>query len=131
MNKPAFLRDMRQLLPPAAAERLDEESINAAFGRVFPEFVRRLPGEGWQKSAEMVERFGITAASELSAIFDERATDKGWSSEQRKLSTVGIPTFSSVEPWSRYSAATNGAFPVCFVAGGASRFAPDRCRKGR
>lgn len=64
LNEPAFPATMRPLLPPAAAERLDEESIKAAFGRVFPEFVRRLPGEGWQKSAEMVERFGITAVSE-------------------------------------------------------------------
>jgi predicted nucleotidyltransferase component of viral defense system len=64
LSKPAFLRDMRPLLPPAAAERLDEGSIKAAFGRVFTEFVQRLPGEGWQKSAEMAERFGITVASE-------------------------------------------------------------------
>lgn len=59
LSKPTFLRDMRPLLPPSVADRLDEESIKGAFARVFSTFIQRVPGDAWSRTDEMTERFGI------------------------------------------------------------------------
>lgn len=59
LGKPAFLRDMRPLLPAASAAALDDAATRRAFANVFGRIIRRLPGDPWVRSAEMAERFGV------------------------------------------------------------------------
>ncbi len=59
LNNPGFLADMRPLLAAAQAEGLTNETMMAAFSKVFSEFVVLLPGEPWARSEEMKERFQV------------------------------------------------------------------------
>jgi hypothetical protein len=56
---PGFLADMRPLLAAAQAEGLTDETMKAAFSKVFSQFVVLLPGEAWARSEDMKERFQI------------------------------------------------------------------------
>jgi len=59
LANPAFLTDMRPLLPAARAALLTEEAARAAFARVFGAMIALIPGEPWVRTPEMRERFGI------------------------------------------------------------------------
>lgn len=59
LANPGFLSDMRPLLTMEQATKLSEEEMYAAFVRVFRGFITSLRGDPWQKTAEMVERFGL------------------------------------------------------------------------
>lgn len=59
LANPAFLTDMRPLLPADQAEKLDETSTKTAFAKVFTNFIVRLPGEPWAKSEAMKQRFDL------------------------------------------------------------------------
>ena len=59
LRKPAFMSDVRPLLPVAEAAKLTDEAIDAAFMLVFSELIARLPGEPWSRTPEMADRFGI------------------------------------------------------------------------
>ena len=61
LANPRFLLDARPLLPAARAETLTEESTAEAFRRVFVTLVDRLPGEPWERTAAMKQRFGVSA----------------------------------------------------------------------
>jgi hypothetical protein len=53
LARPAFMQDMRPLLPPAAASALTDDNARAAFTAVFRAFVWALPGASWEKSVAM------------------------------------------------------------------------------
>ena len=59
LANPAFLTDMRPLLPADQAEKLNEASTKTAFAKVFSNFIVRLPGEPWAKSEAMKQRFEL------------------------------------------------------------------------
>lgn len=59
LANPAFLTDMRPLVPAARAALLTDEMAKAAFARVFSAMVALIPGEPWVRTREMRERFGI------------------------------------------------------------------------
>ena len=61
LANPAFLTDMRPLLPAARAALLTDEAAKAAFTRVFSVLIERIPGAPWIRTPEMRERFGILA----------------------------------------------------------------------
>lgn len=54
-----FLADVRPLLAADEAEKFDDKAGRAAFQAVFMEFIKRLPGKTWARSAEMAEQFGM------------------------------------------------------------------------
>ena len=62
LRKPAFMGDVRPLLPAAEAANLTDEAIDAAFTLVFGELIARLPGAPWSRTPEMADRFGIEVA---------------------------------------------------------------------
>jgi predicted nucleotidyltransferase component of viral defense system len=55
LARPAFMQDMRPLLPPAAASALTDDNAKAAFTAVFRAFIWALPGASWEKSVAMAE----------------------------------------------------------------------------
>ncbi len=55
LARPAFMQDMRPLLPRAAAGGLTDDNAKAAFTGVFRAFISALPGASWEKSAAMAE----------------------------------------------------------------------------
>lgn len=59
LSRPAFLRDLRPLLPASEANAITDEATRAAFRRVFAVFISTLPGAPWARSEEMRKRFGI------------------------------------------------------------------------
>lgn len=59
LNNPGFIADMRPLVTRAQAEKLTDEEIKRAFTGVFRSFITILPGEAWQKTSEMIDRFGL------------------------------------------------------------------------
>jgi predicted nucleotidyltransferase component of viral defense system len=59
LRNPQFLRDIAPLLPPAEAERLNDEAIMSGFAQVFGTLIVRLPGEAWARTEAMIERFGL------------------------------------------------------------------------
>lgn len=61
LSNPRFVLDLRPLLSPDNAEKIDKAFIIGAFNRVLTELIERLPGDPWAKSAEMKERFGLLA----------------------------------------------------------------------
>ena len=60
LAQPRLLLDMRPLLPAAQAKALTEESTAESFRRVFTTLVDRLPGESWERTPAVKERFGIS-----------------------------------------------------------------------
>ena len=59
LANPAFLTDMRPLLPADQAEKLNETSTKAAFAKVYTHFIVQIPGEPWAKTEAMKQRFGL------------------------------------------------------------------------
>jgi len=59
LARPAFMRDMRPLLPPAAASALTDDNVKAAFTAVFRAFVWAMPGASWEKSGAMAETLKV------------------------------------------------------------------------
>ncbi len=59
LNNPGFIADMRPLVTSAHAEKLTDQEIKRAFTDVFRTFVVALPGDAWQKTNEMIERFDL------------------------------------------------------------------------
>lgn len=59
LRKPGLMQDVRPLLPAAEAVRLTREAATDAFTAVFMKLIARLPGEPWNRTPEMAERFGI------------------------------------------------------------------------
>ena len=59
LSRPAFLSDVRPLLPAAEAAKLSGEATRTEFEQVFSTLVTRLPGVPWSRSDEMAGRFGI------------------------------------------------------------------------
>ena len=57
LAQPAFMQDMRPLLPASALDGHTPEKNLAAFSAVFRAFIWRVPGASWQKTAEMAARF--------------------------------------------------------------------------
>ncbi len=57
--RPAFMRDLRPLLPPAAVGALTETNIRTAFMAVFRAFIWAMPGESWGKSVEMAKTLKV------------------------------------------------------------------------
>jgi len=55
LARPAFMQDMRPLLPRAAGSALTDANAKAAFTSVFRAFIWALPGANWEKSAAMAE----------------------------------------------------------------------------
>lgn len=55
LARPAFMQDMRPLLPPAAAGALTDDEAKAAFTAVFRAFIWALPGASWERSMAMAE----------------------------------------------------------------------------
>ena len=60
LASPRFLLDVRPLLPAAQAEALTESAIADSFRDVFTILVDRLPGEPWERTQAMKERFAIS-----------------------------------------------------------------------
>ena len=60
LDHPKFLIDVRPLLTAEEALRFDEPASIAAFSKVFTGFVQLFPGEPWAKTAEMIERHGLS-----------------------------------------------------------------------
>ena len=60
LASPRFLLDVRPLLPAAQAEALTERAIADSFRDVFTILVDRLPGEPWERTQAMKERFAIS-----------------------------------------------------------------------
>lgn len=54
-----FLADIRPLVRPDEAARLDDAAATAAFRHVFSGLIVKLPGQPWAKSPEMIEAFGL------------------------------------------------------------------------
>lgn len=61
LTAPRLLADIRPLLPPEEAEKLTDEKIRGAFMQVFRRLIAIMPGEGWARTEEMMERFGFAA----------------------------------------------------------------------
>lgn len=59
LNNPGFIADMRPLATSAHAEKLTDDEIKQNFSNVFRMFITALPGDPWQKTDEMIERFGL------------------------------------------------------------------------
>jgi len=59
LENPAFLTDLRPLLPAQEAARLNEAATHQAFARVFAGFVVRLPGEPWARTESTKARVGL------------------------------------------------------------------------
>lgn len=56
---PGMLADIKPLLAADEVERLTDEWMRRAFAEVLTSLIRRLPGEPWERTGEMSERFGI------------------------------------------------------------------------
>jgi hypothetical protein len=61
---PSFLADVRPLLAAEEAKKLDDDAAHAAFGAVFQNFIKRIPGKTWKKTKEMAEEFGMPELAE-------------------------------------------------------------------
>ena len=60
LANPRLLLDVRPLLPATQAEALTEEAVAESFRRVFTVLIDQLPGEPWERTRAMKERFGIS-----------------------------------------------------------------------
>ncbi len=59
LANPAFLTDMRPLVPADRVETLNEETTKDAFRRVLSELIDLIPGEDWKETPDMIERFAL------------------------------------------------------------------------
>lgn len=55
LDKPGFLADVRPLLAAEQASKYNDDAGRRAFLRVFDAFIRKLPGDPWAKTTEMLE----------------------------------------------------------------------------
>ena len=60
LANPRFLLDVRPLLPAAQADILAREAKGEPFRRVFVTLVDNLPGEPWQRTPAMKQKFAIS-----------------------------------------------------------------------
>lgn len=58
-GKPSLLGDIQALLPPDAADRLDEAAGQAVFVRVFKLFIKKMPGQRWARTEEVAQELGL------------------------------------------------------------------------
>lgn len=59
LRSPTFLTDLRPLLPPAEAQRLNMASTKEAFQKVLSHFILLMPGKPWARTEEMKTRLGM------------------------------------------------------------------------
>ena len=59
MAHPAFLTDIRPLVPSDFAESLNEKTTKAAFRRVLLELINLIPGDDWMQTPDMIELFEL------------------------------------------------------------------------
>ncbi len=59
LANPAFLTDMRPLVPADRAETLNEETTKDAFRRVLSELIDLIPGKNWVRAPDMIKRFAL------------------------------------------------------------------------
>ncbi len=64
LARPSLVTDIRPLLKADEAERLSDESIRLSFVAVFRELVSIMPGPQWAKTAERLERLGLSLAGD-------------------------------------------------------------------
>lgn len=57
--RPDLLEDMRPLLPPTLADRLDGAAGRTTFLRVFNGFIERLPGQRWARTDEVAHQLDL------------------------------------------------------------------------
>jgi len=62
LANPAFLRDLRPLLPPDQADKLTDEDTKDAFITVFTGLITHIEGKSWARMPEMAERFSVDVA---------------------------------------------------------------------
>jgi predicted nucleotidyltransferase component of viral defense system len=67
LGRPAFMQDMRPLLPAETARALTDAAIRETFTAVFRAFVWRLPGAAWETTPKWAERFGVAAVAQPGA----------------------------------------------------------------
>ena len=60
LANPRFLLDVRPLLPAAQADTLAREAKGEPFRRVFVTLVDNLPGEPWERTPAMKQKFAIS-----------------------------------------------------------------------
>jgi predicted nucleotidyltransferase component of viral defense system len=59
LDNTAFMADVRPLLSADEAEKFDNKAARSAFKTVFSEFIKKMPGRAWAKTAEAAERVGM------------------------------------------------------------------------
>jgi predicted nucleotidyltransferase component of viral defense system len=64
LAEPSFLADVRPLLAAEEALKLDAAAAHAAFGAVFQNFIKRIPGDRWKKTKEMAQQVGMPELAE-------------------------------------------------------------------
>jgi predicted nucleotidyltransferase component of viral defense system len=60
LARPTLAADIRPLLRAEVADRLSEQSIRQSFVTIFRDLVAILPGPQWAKTAERLERLGLS-----------------------------------------------------------------------
>lgn len=60
LERPDFLADVRPLLTADEAGKFDDEAAITAFSGVFAKIIRRLPGQAWANTPDMIERFKLS-----------------------------------------------------------------------
>ncbi|WP_417419163.1 nucleotidyl transferase AbiEii/AbiGii toxin family protein [Hoeflea sp.] len=58
-GKPSLLGDIQALLPPDAADHLEEAAGQAVFVRVFKHFIEKMPGQRWARTEEVAQELGL------------------------------------------------------------------------
>jgi predicted nucleotidyltransferase component of viral defense system len=64
LAEPSFLADVRPLLAAEEAKKFDDAAVRAAFGAVFQNFIKRIPGSRWKRTKEMAAQFGMSELAE-------------------------------------------------------------------
>lgn len=59
LDDPSFLADVTPLLAADEAEKFGRNAKRAAFGTVFTEFIKRIPGHAWAETPAMAEKFNM------------------------------------------------------------------------
>lgn len=60
LTAPRFLSDIRPLLSADEADKWTDDAIRRAFVTVFRDLVACIPGSSWAKTAEGLERHGLS-----------------------------------------------------------------------
>lgn len=64
LARPGFMRDMRPLLPAAAATELTDDGVRTEFIAVFQAFIWRLPGASWERLPDLAGKLGVPGVLE-------------------------------------------------------------------